>query len=352
MIKKIVALAVALVLLLPSLVSCDNGSFVGFRQPREVTYYQYFDTVINLSSVRMTKKEFEGHIAAAEERIKEYHRLFDIYYEYSGIQNLCTLNRAAGKGEPTKLSDSLFSFLESAVELYGVTGGKMNVMLGAVTSLWNTARRDAAKGEAALPAEAALAEAKKHISIESLVLDKENKTAYINDPLASIDVGAFAKGYAAERVAELLLSRGVKEGFVLDFGGNLRVLGGRAEGEPFVAGIHDPSTEVAGNYVEQVQLCDGSLVTSGSYFRYFEIAGKRYHHLIDPESARPADRFASVSVMGKDSGLCDALSTALVVSTYEEGCALIQSLEGYEAVWILPSGEILRTDGIDNYIVQ
>ena len=344
MIKKILFFLLALSVCLPLLSSC--------QKQREITYYQYFDTVITLSAERESRKSFDAHVQSAETEIFYYHKLFDIYHEYSGMQNLASLNRTAGSGTPLKIEPALFDFLSECVRLYMLTGGHTNVMMGAVTSLWNEARENAAQGAAALPSEEILSKALAHTDIESLVLDAEQGTAYITDPQASIDVGAFAKGYAAERVAEHLSERGVKNGFVLNFGGNLRVIGGNGNDEPFTSGILNPLPNSLDRYALLLSLFDSSLVTSGSYFRYFEIEGERYHHLIDPATARPASTFVSVSVLGKDSGLCDALSTALFVMDLAEGEALMQTLEGYEAVWILPSGALHYTDGVEGYIVE
>ena len=344
MIKKTTVLLLCLCLCLPSLFSCNTY--------REKIYYQYFDTVITVSSTSSARRVFEERANAAEEMIARYHKLFDIYHEYAGVNNLCTVNRAAGK-EAVEIDTDLFDFLVQAKDLYEKTNGHVNVMMGAVTSLWNTARTDAEKGEGAVPTAEALSEAKKHIAIESLILDGEKMTAYISDPAASLDVGAFGKGYAAERVVVLLVSLGVDGAYVLDFGGNLRVIGAPHDREYFTAGIQDPkAAEGRGKYVLRLALNNRALVTSGSYIRYFEIEGKRYHHLIDPETGYPADLFASVSILGPDSGVCDALSTALFVMTKAEGEALIASMEGYEAVWVYATGEVTHTEGISNFAVS
>lgn len=343
MIKKIGSFLLLISLCLPFLSSC--------AMEREVTYFQYFDTVISISSTKEKNGDFKAHTAAAEEMIAKYHKLFDVYHEYTGVNNLCTVNRAAGK-EAVKIESELFDFLIAAKELYEITDGHLNVMMGAVTSLWNTARANAESGSAALPSKQALAEAKKHISIENLVLDRENRTAYIADPAASLDVGAFGKGYAAERVSELLYARDVQNGYVLDFGGNLRVIGAPHNKEHFTAGIQNPNAPESVEYVLRLSMKNNSLVTSGSYFRYFEIDGKRYHHLIDPETAHPADAFVSVSILGPDSGICDALSTALFVMELSEGEALIEALEGYEAVWVSASGEMHTSKGIKEFVVK
>ncbi len=342
MIKKIGSFLLLLALSLPLLSSC--------AMEREKFYYQYFDTVISISSTRAQSREFEENAATAEEMIAKYHRLFDVYHEYSGINNLCTVNRAAGK-EAVKIDRCLYDFLVQAKAMYEKTDGNLNVMMGAVTSLWKAAA-DAEGGSAVLPSDANLQAALQHCSIDSLVLDKENQTAYISDPAASLDVGAFGKGYAAERVAEMLAERGVLNTYVLDFGGNLRVIGVPHNREAFVAGIRDPQASASGEHVLRLSLKDASLVTSGSYFRNFEIGGVRYHHLIDPETGYPADAFTSVSILGPDSGVCDALSTALFVMEQAEGEALIASMEGYEAVWVLASGEVRYTKGIAPLLVE
>ncbi len=343
MIKKAGAFLLLLSMLLPLLASCGAE--------REKIYYQYFDTVITISATYEGTRAFEENTAAAEEEIAKYHKLFDIYHEYSGISNLCTVNRAAGK-EPVPIDAALFNFLLEAKALYAKTNGHLNVMMGAVTSLWNTARTSAEDGTAVLPSEGALAEAMAHCAIESLVLDEKNKTAYICDPKASLDVGAFGKGYAAERVAEHLVSLGVENAYVLDFGGNLRVIGAPHDRDYFTAGIHAPEASEGGEYILRLSMKNNSLVTSGSYFRYFEVGGKRYHHLIDPETGYPADLFSSVSILGPDSGVCDALSTALFVMTQAEGEALIASIEGYEAVWLAKNGEISKSAGIDAFVLD
>ena len=343
MIKKAGILLLLLFLLLPSLFSCST---------REIVYYQYFDTVITLSSTYATRSDFKENVEAAEKEIADYHKLFDIYHEYSGIKNLCSVNRAAGK-DAVCIDRRLFDFLSQAKAMYEKTDGQLNVMMGAVTSIWKAAGADAESGTGVLPTEEEIAAALLHCSIDSLVLDEENLTAYISDPAASLDVGAFGKGYAAERVAELLSARGVSDSYVLDFGGNLRVIGAPHNRDAFIAGIRDPQANVSGEHVLRLYLKDASLVTSGSYFRYFEIDGVRYHHLIDPETGYPASVFSSVTIYGADSGVCDALSTALFVMTEEEGRALLETnFKDYEAAWVYDGGALSYTEGISALIAE
>ena len=160
------------------------------------SYFTYFDTVTYIYSYAGDSAErFSDCSAEIADILGEYHQLFDIYHEYSGINNLCTVNKMAG-GDAVAVDARLMEFLLYAKELYELTGGEMNVMMGSVLTLWHNAREAASEDpkNAYVPAEEELAEAAKHTDISLLELDEENNTVRISDPLASIDVGALGKG--------------------------------------------------------------------------------------------------------------------------------------------------------------
>jgi thiamine biosynthesis lipoprotein len=132
---------------------------------------------------------------------------------------------------------------------------------------------------------------------------------------------------------------------VLDVGGNLRIVGAKPDGNGWITGIKDPHN--ASKYAEKLTLSDISCVTSGDYERYFEVDGIRYHHIIDKDTLYPAEHFSSVTVICRDSGLADALSTALFCMSYEEGRALVDALDSVEVIWVTKAGGKYTTDGID-----
>ena len=123
--------------------------------------------------------------------------------------------------------------------------------------------------------------------------------------------------------------------------GNIRIVGEKPDGSGWGTGIKDPADPE--QYAAKVTLSDTSCVTSGNYERYFTVDGVRYHHIIDPQTRMPADYFASVTVITPDSGLADALSTALFCMSYEDGLALAEKIGNVDVLWITQDGAQYHT---------
>lgn len=319
-------------------------------EPQGKAYFTYFDTVSYVYSYAGDSAErFEERSAEVSNILGEYHKLFDIYHEYSGVNNLCTINKQAG-GEPLPVDEKLVEFLLYARELYEVTGGEMNIMMGSVLRLWHDCREAASEDpeNASIPSEEELEAAAEHMDFSALEIDAENMTVRITDPEASIDVGALGKGYATERAADFLKEDDA-QGYVLNVGGNIRIIGTKPDGTGWVTGIRDPKGSQE-QFAISLRLENTACVTSGIYERYFVVDGQRYHHIIDKDTLYPADYFASLTVLTEDSGLADALSTALFCMPKEEGAELAASLDGVEVIWIYSDGNIEYTDGVKELI--
>lgn len=319
-------------------------------EPQGKAYFTYFDTVSYVYSYAGDSAErFEERSAEVSNILEEYHKLFDIYHEYSGVNNLCTLNKLAG-GEPVQVDERLVEFLLYAKDLYEFTGGEMDIMMGSVLRLWHDCREAAAESPetASIPSAGELEEAAEHMDFSALEIDEEKMTVRIIDPEASIDVGALGKGYATERAADFLREDGA-EGYVLNVGGNIRIIGTKPDGTGWVTAIRDPKGGQQ-EYAMNLRLKDTACVTSGIYERYFTVDGQRYHHIIDKDTLYPADYFASLTVLTEDSGLADALSTALFCMPKEEGEKLAASLDGVDVVWIYTDGSIEYTPGVEELI--
>ena len=309
--------------------------------------FDYFDTVTTITGYAESKEEFDEISAWVIAELGEYHRLFDIYKRYEGMENLCTVNELEdGSHRTVKVDARIIEMLEYAKEMYEKTGGKVNVAMGSVLSIWHDYRIEGIDKPwaAQLPPIDKLEKAAEHTDINAIVIDRENGTVTITDPEVKLDVGAIAKGYAVEMVARKLEKKGIT-GYMLNVGGNVRAVGARGDGTLWTVGVENPLQDGGRDYVAYLKLSHESLVTSGSYQRYYVVDGKRYHHIIDPETLMPSEGFLSVSILCESSAMGDALSTALFCMDVERGKALIASVEGAEAMWVLPDGSIEKTPG-------
>lgn len=306
-------------------------------KPKNRIFYEYFDTVSTIYDYSGgTDADFKANVTLFEERLEYYHRLFDIYNEYDGINNLATVNRLASSGD-VKVDEALIEFLEYAVEIHKLTDGNTNIAMGSVLSIWHKYRE---AGEA-IPTESELRAAAEHTDIKKLVIDRENLTVRFLDSGMLLDVGAIAKGYAVERIAEELIARGVSA-YVLDVGGNLRAIGSKVDGGTWRTGVQNPDFTAKERYVYYLNIKDTSVVTSGDYQRYYTVDGVKYHHIINKDTLMPAGYFSSVTIVTKDSGLADALSTALFNMDYESGLQLVSSLDNVSVIWVTKDGEVKK----------
>ena len=324
------------------------------KQPEKFVTYSldYFDTATTITGYAYNKESFDKVSGEVLALLGEYHRLFTIYHRYEGLENLCTVNELVdGAHRTVKVDGRIIDMLSYAKEMYALTSGKLNVAMGSLLSVWHdyrTAGMDQ-PWAAELPPYERLVEASEHTDIESLIIDAENSTVFISDPKARLDVGAIAKGYAVEMVARSLEEQGIS-GYVINVGGNVRTVGAKPNGDKWLAGIENPDKDSEEAYIAYLALEDESVVTSGSYQRFYTIGDKNYHHIIDSETLMPAEGYLSVSVVCKDSAKGDALSTALFCMPYEVGLELVESLDGVEAFWVKSDGERLMSSGFSKYL--
>ena len=228
------------------------------------------------------------------------------------------------------------------------TGGRLNIAYGSVLSVWHEYREQGMTDPqgAKLPPKELLEERSRHTDISKLALDEEHSTVFLADEEMSLDVGSIGKGYAVQRVSEYARELGMDH-LLLSVGGNVCAIGNKIDGKPWRVGIENPDLESAQSYVGTVELSDKSIVTSGDYQRFYEVEGKRYCHIIDPATGMPPEYFPSVSVLAEDSGMADALSTALFNMKFEEGMEFAESLPEVEVLWIMEDGGIRCTSGFE-----
>ena len=321
--RKPVAWLLAAALLLSLFTGCQ-------RQPKKLSRTDYLlDTVVTLTLYEAE----EGDLDAA---FSEIRRLSDLLDAYLPDSDLGRLQRMAGQG-PVAVSPETMALLLFAKDMHEKTGGYLDVTVGPLIDLWDI------RHGGRYPEAAELASALGLLGMDDLILDEANGTAYLARPGMRVDLGALAKGYIADRVKALLLDRGVKSG-VIDLGRNILLIGEKPGKEPFSIGVQSPGA--SGELLRVLSLRDKSLVTSGTYERYFDHEGQRYHHVLDPFTGFPADQgLLAVTVLSDSSLLGDALSTACLLLGVDAGLSLVDSIPEAETLFVLADGTVRTSAG-------
>lgn len=293
----------------------------------------YFDTVVTLTLYGAP----DGLLEELWQACAHYEHLFSRTVSGSDVDRI---NQA--EGEKVTVDAETWNLLRSAREISAATGGSFSVTIAPLSEQWQFTG-----DEHILPDENRLQAALALVDDSRLMLGQENTVTL--PPGMQIDLGGIAKGYIADRLAEMI--RGKVSGAVMNFGGNVYVLGTKADGSAFRVGIADPSNPSDTAAIISVQ--DVSVVTSGTYQRCFVLDGQLYHHILDPDTGMPADTgLSSVTIVAENSMTADALATACVVLGEEKAEALLNDW-GLQGLWIRDDGSIGMTKEMqEKYSVQ
>ena len=336
-------LACVLLLLSVLLTGCA-GTGTPEKKQYSATFLTLFDTVTTILGRADSEEAFQATAQQLHDQLLEYHQLFDIYNDYEGINNLKTINDSAGVA-PVTVDERIIALLLDCREYCEMTGGKVNAAMGSVLRLWHEARSEGIDDplNARLPETDALDSASGHTDFDDVIIDEGACTVFLSDPELRLDVGAVAKGWAVQRVCE-----NAPAGLLVSVGGNVFATGPKDDsGTPWVIGIQDP--DGGDQYLHTIYVTGGSVVTSGDYQRTYTVDGKLYHHIIDPQTLFPSENWRSVTIVCADSGLADALSTALFLLPLEEGQKLLDE-SGAEAMWADGEGNRFYSPGFEKLI--
>ncbi len=348
-IKRAWAVAICAALIL-SLQGC------GFMKPDNYTkysdtFFDTFDTYVTVIAYTKTQAEFEEYYGLIHSRFVELHRLYDIYNSYEGINNIKTINDNAGKN-PVTVEKDIIDLITFSKEWHGKSGGLTNIAMGSVLRIWHRYRQQGLDDpeSAALPPMDALEKASAHTDINKVIVDTENRTVFLADENMSLDVGAVAKGFATARVASEMRTLGLDSAYISS-SGNIETIGKPRDGirERWGTGIQDPDKSVFSDdqgILDVIYSNDVGIATSGDYQRYYVVDGQKYHHVIDPATLMPANYFRTVTIKAPDAAIADFMSTAVFLVPLEESKALVESLDGVEAVWITPDGQVEYSQGM------
>lgn len=318
---------------------------IEYEKPLEAfshTWYEYFDTVSTVTAYMNTEAQFQELVSLLEEELLLWHQLLDNFQSYEEVKNIYDLNHA--NGEWVELDSKLLDVLVFSKDMYDKTKGQLNIAMGQVITLWHTERTKALKREdlqGVLPQAEGLEELRSHIDIQALEIDSQGNRARITDDKVQIDLGAVGKGYVSEYLCSLLKERGYQH-VLMNFGGNLAAVNGKADGE-WKLGINNPTQDPNNpndDLLKVLLIDDLNVISSGDYERFYFVGEKKYHHIIDPDTLYPNNEYSQVSIVSENAAWADVLSTALFNMSIEEGEALLDAFPDSAAMWVRSDGTI------------
>jgi thiamine biosynthesis lipoprotein len=248
---------------------------------------------------------------------------------------LTTLNAAAGKG-PQAVDRELAAIVSRALEMGRLTGGAFDPSYAEVGALW-----DFKSKPPRVPSPEQVARALERIGYQRIRVDPENSTVDLPAGMR-IGLGGIAKGYGVDRAMAVLRARGVEHALV-NAGGDLKALGFDGPVPWDIAIKHPRDRE---RVIAVLRVSNTALVTSGDYERFFEHAGRRFHHILDPRTGYPSTGAMSATVVAPSAEFADALATALCVMGSDSGLALIESLPRVEAILVSMDGRVHASAGL------
>ena len=291
----------------------------------------YFNTVISVSIYEKGSEELLDDCFALAQKYEGY------FSNTIPDSDISKINDAGGA--PVTVHDETIELLKTGIAYGDLSGGKFDITIGRLSDLWDISTKALLDQTDAsmIPSDADIQTALATVDYREIQID--GNTVTLQNPDARIDLGGIAKGYIADQMREYLRENGCKSA-VLDLGGNIYALGRRTDGNDWTIGMRSPFD--TSSQLGTLAVHDRSVVTSGPYERYFEVDGKRYHHILDPSTGYPVENgLASVTILSDDSVMGDALSTACFVLGISDGTQLIQNLDQIDALFITDEEEVV-----------
>ncbi|WP_310604717.1 FAD:protein FMN transferase [Anaerosporobacter sp.] len=240
-----------------------------------------------------------------------------------------------------KVNESTAELVMYGLSYSTLSNGAFDIAIGRLTDLWDFTAKNPV-----LPNETTLSNARLHVGYQSLSI--ADSYLYSTDDGLEIDLGGIAKGYIADRMKDFLISKGITSGMI-NLGGNVLCIGSKPDGSPFKVGVQKPFSE-QGETLLAIDVVDYSVVSSGTYERYFNLNDMIYHHILNPLTGYPYNNgLTAVTILSKQSVDGDGLSTTCFSLGLEEGMKLINSLDETYAIFVTDNGQIYYSDGLQDH---
>ena len=301
------------------------------------------NTIAKITAVAPDEKTAKLSIDSAFEKIYGVEKLMN---RYDPNSQLSRVNRLAAK-EPVKIDKDLFDILRQSVQYSKKTGGAFDITVGPLVDLW----KKCAEANS-MPTEEQFAEVKKRIGYDKLLLDANQFSVRFAAEGMSLDLGAIAKGFAADKAIAEMEKVGAVGGLI-DLGGQVGCFGLTEKKGKWIVGIQNPAKLEDNQTIAKLALSDMAVATSGDYRRFYKIGDKHFSHIFNPATEKSADQLISVTIIATDGTAADTLATAVSVLGAEKGLELIEKTENTEAI-VIKAGteELIKSSGAERYLTN
>lgn len=288
-------------------------------------------------SITLYGTDDESLAAEALNLCSEYERIFSRTLPDS---DLSLLNAAK---EISPANEDLFEIIDIGLYYGSLTGGALDITVEPLITLW-----DVTGSSPHVPEVQQIEEKLSYVDYRNVMLTDKSLTITLKNQ-ASIDLGAIAKGYIADKIRNFLIENGVTHG-IISLGGNILCIQGKPDGSDFIIGIQKPFDEAAAT-VLTLKIHNMSVVTSGTYERFFTENNRIYHHIIDPKTGYPSESgLISVTVISEDSVTGDCLSTACLILGKEKALELLDSMDKVYGILIDEQMNIIYSEGASQFV--
>ena len=304
----------------------------------QITHKKKFSLLGSPFEITVVAKDTIQGNEFANLAVAEVKRIENLISDWIPTTQISQVNQNAGL-QPIKVDEEVFELVERALKISKLTSGAFDISYASMDKIW---KFDGSMKE--MPTPEAIKKSVEKIGYQKVILDKEKTTIYLKEQGMKLGLGGIGQGYIADKVKELLLSKGCKSGIV-NVSGDINTWGKQIDGKPWSVAIVNPVNK--NKVFATFPLIDSAVETSGNYEKYVTFNNTRYSHIIDPRTGYPATGVVSVSVFAKQTEVADALATGIFVLGVETGIDLINQLKGIQCIMVDDKGKIYTSKGID-----
>jgi thiamine biosynthesis lipoprotein len=264
----------------------------------------------------------------------ELRRIDNLMSHYKPESQLSQINEYANE-RAVQVDKELFDLIKLSTHYSQITEGAFDITYASVGYLYDYPHH-------VHPTEEQIRETLPAVNWHNMLLDEEHHTVRFEHPGMRIDLGGIGKGYAVDRGIDILKGRGIERALVTA-GGDSRIIGDRM-GRPWLVAVRHPDNP--NKVVTRIPLANSAVSTSGDYERFFDEGGVRYHHIIDPRTGHSASKVRSATILAPTATQTDGMSKTAFVLGPEKALEIINRLPEYDAVFVLPDGRVLYSNGL------